>query len=250
MKRVFVLCTALFALAGCSSGQVKLGVDVAPLKVASTDPDPTDFPTTTPDLELTRVRLLVAHAKVGYAGRDCMSDETDIGPNVVDLTADEIIHGAHREFDLGEMPSGTYGGAEIEIMPIDEGQDASGDEFADFRASGASLLVDGFFKGKEFTFAGRWLAEQGTDGEVEIDASKPVSIAMTVDTSSWFKDASDVVLDPTDVAQHSTLSTAICKTLDTQQAMKAPPPPPPGGRKGPGPGPGGGGEAHCVEGVP
>lgn len=249
MKRVFIVGAALFALAGCSSGQVKLGVDVAPLKVASSDLDPTDFPTSTPDLELTRVRLLVAHAKIGYAGRGCNSDETDIGPNVVDLTAEEILNGAHREFDLGELPSGTYGGAEIEIMPIDEGQDASGDEFADFRSSGASLLVDGLYKGKEFTFAGHWLAEQGTDGEVEVDAAKPISIAMTVDTSSWFKDASDVVLDPTDATQHDALSLAICKTLDTQKAVEAPPPPP-GGRKGPGPGPGGGGEVHCVEGVP
>jgi hypothetical protein len=249
MKRIFIVGAALFALAGCSSGQVKLGVDVAPLKVASSDLDPTDFPTTNRDLEVTRVRLLVAHAKIGYAGRGCMSDETDIGPNVVDLTADEIANGAHREFDLGELPSGTYGGAEIEIMPIDQGQDASGDEFADFRSSGASLLVDGLFKGKEFTFAGHWLAEQGTDGEVEVDASKPLSIAMTVDTSSWFKDASDVVLDPTDVTQHDALSLAICKTLDTQEAIEARPPPP-GGRKGPGPGPGGGGEVHCVEGVP
>ncbi len=248
MKRIFVLGAALFALAGCSSGQVKLGVDVAPLKVASTDPDPTDFPTTSPDLELTRVRLLVAHAKIGYAGRDCMSDETDIGPNVVDLTAEEILNGAHREFDLGAMASGTYGGAEIEIMPLEAGQDASGDEFADFRSSGASLLVDGFFTGKEFTFAGHWLAEQGTDGEVEVDASTPVAIAMAVDTSSWFKDASDAALDPTDVAQHDAMSLAICKTLDTQEAIKAPMG---GGRKGPGPGPGGGGgEAHCVEGVP
>jgi len=247
MKRVLIVCAALFALAGCSTSEVKLGVDVAPIKIAS-DALPSETGLT--DLNITRVRLLVAHAKIGYAGgRDCMSggDGTDTGPYVVDLTEDEIVNGAHREFDLGELPSGTYGGAEIEIEPIDEGQDASAAEFADFQKSGASVLIDGFYKRAQFSFAGRWLAEQGTDGDVEVDASKPVSIAMTVDTSSWFKDANDVVVDPTDATQHDALSVAICKTLDTQPQLEEPAGPP---RKGPGGGFGGGGEVHCVEGTP
>ena len=248
MKRVLIVGAALFALAGCSTGEVKLGVDVAPMKIAS---DALPSETSPSDLNITRVRLLVAHAKIGYAGgRGCMSggeEGTDTGPYVVDLTEEEIANGAHREFDLGELPSGTYGGAEIEIEPLEADQDASDAVFADFQKSGASVLIDGTYGREQFSFAGRWLAEQGTDGEVEVDASKPVSIAMTVDSSSWFKDANAAVLDPTDVAQHDALSVAICKTLDTQPQMEAPAGPP---RKGPGGGFGGKGEVHCVEGTP
>ncbi|HRI65727.1 MAG TPA: hypothetical protein PK156_15875 [Polyangium sp.] len=251
MKRILIVGAALFALAGCSSGEVKLGVDVAPIQIASksttTDSRVDD------QFSLKRVRLLVAHAKIGYAGgRDCGGSEgTDIGPTVVDLTADEIANGAHREFDLGELPSGTYRGAEIEIAPIDEGQEASDEVFADFQKTGASLLVEGTYLGNPFTFSGRWLAEQGTDGEVEIAEGKPLSLAMTVDTSTWFKDTNSAVLDPSDAAQHDALSLAICHSLDTQPQLA--PPTDTGGdpHKGPrfGHG-GGGGEVHCVEGTP
>jgi hypothetical protein len=254
MKRAFIVGAALFALAGCSSGEVKLGVDVAPIKVASTasaKSADSSFEERTA-LELTRVRLLVAHAKVGYAGgRGCDSEETEIGPQVIDLSADEILNGAHREFDLGKLPSGTYRGAEIEIMPLEADQDASDESFADFKASGASMLVDGFYLGNPFTFAGRWLAEQGTDGEVEIDESTPLSLTMTVDSSSWFKDAESVTLDPTNVDQHEAMSVAICKTLDTQPQLTEGPKPdgskPMKGHHRPGGGPE---HVHCVEGTP
>jgi hypothetical protein len=244
-------CFALFALVGCSTstGEVKLGVDVAALKsAAGTQTAGGTQPSTDAPLDITRVRLLVGHAKIGYAGGHGLfdtSDETDTGPYVVDLTADEIANGAHREFSLGELPSGTYGGAEIEIKPIDPDQDASADEFADFRTSGASVLVDGTYQGKSFSFAGHFLAEQGTDGEVTVDASKPVALAMAVDPSKWFLDGSGAALDPGDATQHDTLAVAICKTLDTQPQLDAAAPGP-GGRGGHG----GGGEVHCVEAAP
>lgn len=253
MNRSFIMGVALCALAGCSSGEVKLGVDVAPIKVAATSTsadstDTTGFAERTA-LELTRVRLLVAHAKVGYAGgRGCDSDETEIGPQVVDLSADEILNGAHREFDLGNLPSGTYRGAEIEIMPLEADQDASDEVFADFKKTGASMLIDGFYLGNPFTFSGRWLAEQGTDGEVELDEATPLNLTMTVDSSSWFKDAESVTLDPTNVEQHEAMSVAICKSLDTQpQLTEGPKRTKPGAGHGRG---GGADHVHCVEGTP
>jgi len=252
MNRSIFMGVALCALAGCSSGEVKLGVSVAPIQVAATTTSTDSVDTDNTErvaLELTRVRLLVAHAKVGYGGgRDCDSDETEIGPQVVDLSADEILNGAHREFDLGKLPSGTYRGAEIEIMPLEADQDASDEAFADFKKSGASVLIDGFYLGNPFTFAGRWLAEQGTDGEVEINESTPLELAMTIDTSSWFKDSASVTLDPTNVEQHDAMSVAICKTLDTQPQLTEGPRRPKGGA---GPGMGGGADhVHCVEGTP
>lgn len=249
MKRVLIVGAALFALAGCSTGEVKLGVDVAPLKIASADSAIADA-TAVSDLEFTRVRLLVAHAKIGYAGGGCKSDGEDIGPNVIDLTAEEIANGAHREFDMGQLASGTYGGAEIEIKPIEADQDASDEVFADFRSSGASVLVEGIYHRTPFSFAGHFLAEQGTDGEVTVDESTPLAISMKVDTSSWFRDASDVVIDPNDATQHDAMAVAICKTLDTQPQLADAPRPTKKGPGGRGHGGGGGGEAHCVESAP
>lgn len=250
MNRAFFMGVALCALAGCSSGEVKLGVNVAPMNVATSSASADSASAERTALELTRVRLLVAHAKVGYAGgRGCGSDETEIGPQVVDLSAEEILNGARREFDLGTLPSGTYRGAEIEIMPLEADQDASDEAFADFQKTGASMIVDGFYLGNPFSFTGRWLAEQGTDGEVEIAEGTPLELTMTVDTSSWFKDAESVVLDPTNVEQHDAMSVAICKTLDTQPQLTEAPRRTKGGM-GPGHGGGGPDHVHCVEGTP
>lgn len=257
---------ALAALVGCStsSGEVKLGVDVAPIGSAASaivvggitgsvnaagasDQATTGTSAAAGDLVIERVRLLVAHAKVGYTGGGADGADAEAGPFVIELSKDEIAKGAHREFSLGQLEAGTYGGAEIEIMPPD-GQGSSSDpSFPEFIARGASVLVSGTYQGKAFDFAGHFLAEQGTDGEVTIDPSTPVSLAMTVDPSSWFKDASGALVDPSDATLHDATAVAICKTLDTQpqgvgpakqSAQRG------GGQKGGGKG---GGQAHCVE---
>ncbi len=243
MIRSLIACSALFTLVGCSTGEVKLGVDVAALTV----PGGTETPQRDSALDITRVRILVAHAKIGYTGGHSGGGAAEAGPYVVDLSADEIANGAHREFSLGELPSGTYGGAEIEIEPLEADQDASDPVFDDFRASGASVLVDGTYQGKDFTFAGHFLAEQGTDGEVAVDASEPVALAMAVDASAWFLDENSAAVDPADEAQHDALAVGICETLDTQpQLFASGDPHGPGGRGGPG----GGDGPHCVESVP
>jgi hypothetical protein len=238
---------ALASLTGCSTGpagEVKLGVDVAAIRTATTDT------AAMAGLEVTRVRVLVAHAKVGYIGEKSTGASAEVGPFVVDLTKDEIANGAHRDFSLGTLASGTYGGAEIEIEPLDAQDDQTDPAVADFVAAGASLLVDGTYQGKAFNFAGHFLAEQGTDGDVTVDAATPVSLAMTVDPSKWFLDAAGAAVDPGDAAQHTTLAAAVCTSLDTQPQL-APAAAPtatgtaPAGKGGKG-GPGGGGAAHCA----
>lgn len=250
--------TALGALSGCAGGEVgevKLGVDVAAIKISTgtTVVDDTAGAGADAALTIDRVRLLVAHAKIGYTNHGCndssdSSDSADVGPFVVDLTAEEIKNGAHREFSLGKLPTGTYGGAEIEIEPLDADADTSDPAVADFVKAGASVLIDGTYKGAAYTFAGHFLAEQGTDGDVEVDVAKPVALAMTVDTSSWFMDSAGTSIDPSDTAQHDALAVAVCKTLDTQpQTSGGAPTAGPLGRGGKGGGKGGGGDAHCVE---
>jgi len=282
MARSIIGFFALALLCGCSAsggaGEVKLGVDVAPIQGVATETGTTG--SADPSLAITRVRILVADAKIGYIGEKATGPSAEAGPYVIDLTADEIANGAHRDFSLGSLPSGTYGGAEIAIEPLPADAKAQGDSFADFVSAGASVLVDGTYQGNAFQFAGHFLAEQGTDGDVTIDANTPVTIAMTVDTSSWFVDASGAAVDPADSAQHDALAVAVCKTLDTQPQSgpggggippadssappadsSAPPAgsgaPPAGDSHGPHGGKGGGDHgksggqgAHCVEQAP
>jgi len=248
------------ATGGCApagTGEVQLGVSVAP--ITTTDAATTDARTQA-GLSITRVRLLVNTAKIGYAGghggkggRGCppgamssssssgssggmsSGDTTAVGPFVVDLTSAEIAIGAQRSFSLGELASGTYGGAEIEIDVLDANADTSSDaSLADFASTKASVLVDGTYNGTTFQFAGHFLAEQGTDGQVTISSSSPFRLAMTVDPSKWFLDDAGAVLDPTDATKHAAIAAGICKSLDTEPAL--------GGNPGP--------KAHCVEVVP
>lgn len=269
MARSFIASlVAAVALMGCgtssgTSGEVKLGVNVAALRTTVAAANETTA--TDSALVLTRVRVLVNHAKIGYIHEQATGPAADIGPFVVDLSADEIANGAHREFSLGEIPADTYGGAEIEIEPLDADSTATDAALDDFRAAKASVLVEGTFNGASFQFAGHFLAEQGTDGDVVIDAGNPAALEMTVDPAQWFLDASGAEVDPADAAQHDALAVAMCKTLDTQPQLSggggaAPPAdsstatdtgaPPSGGKHGGkgGGGKGGGGQgAHCVE---
>jgi hypothetical protein len=254
MARSFIAAAALLALAGCNTtgpgtGDVKLGVDVAAIQGAVANA--VTGGSNDGSLAITRVRVLVAHAKVGYIHEQATGPAAEIGPIVVELTADEIASGAHRDFDLGKLPTGTYGGAEIEIEPLDATADTSDPALADFVSSKASVLVEGTYQGNAFSFAGHFLAEQGTDGDVTVDAATPVSLALTVDPSKWFLDANGAAVDPSDATQHDTLAVAMCKTLDTQPqtgpAGGGSQPQHKGGGGPTGGGPGGGNGAHCVE---
>jgi hypothetical protein len=237
---------ACASLAGCSTGetgQVKLGVNVSPLTVAADEiPDPR----IAAGLEITRVRVLVNVAKVGYAGPS--DGSASVGPYVVELTGDELTNGASRSFDLGSLDAGSYGGAEIEVDVLGADADTSDASLADFVSTKASVLIDGTYQGNAFEFAGHFLAEQGTDGAVTIDAAAPFNLPMTVDPQTWFLDDAGAVVDPTDAANHAAIAGAICKSLDTQPQGVA------GADGAPGDsttqhhgGPGGGGAAHCVE---
>ncbi len=249
---------------GCSQ-EAKLGIDIAPasgaaqsalsesaasslsanasLRIGRVIPMPAADAAT-----ISRVRILVNEAKVNGTGKGC--DHVESGPFVIDLSADEIQKGAHREFLVGAIAAGTYRDAEIEIEPLDNDKDqgdTSGAELADFKATGASILVDGTYQGKAFQFAGHFKAEQGNEGSFTVSTTTPLNLPFSLTTTNWFVDAAGNAIDPTDPAQHSALAVAICKTLDTELDAAS------GGAGGPGMGPGpggrhgGGGKAHCVE---
>ena len=145
MKRLFSSVVLVVAIAACSSGEsgeVRLGVSVAHLDTAAAADSVAAREAA--GLEITRVRILVNTAKVGYAGHSD-GETTAVGPIVVELSADEVKSGAQRSFTIGDLDTGTYGGAEIEVDSLDAKADTSDASLADFATTGASVLVDGTY---------------------------------------------------------------------------------------------------------
>jgi hypothetical protein len=234
MKRLFgvqlAVALGLSALAGCKSSQVSLGVDV-PASGSQALETATKLPTHSSAIVVNRIRLLVNEAKL-QGGTS--HEHNASGPYIIDLSADEIKNGAHRDFSVTASATATYGDAEIEIEPLDlneTGGDASAAEFDDFRSSGASVIVDGTFKGAAFTFTGHFKAEQGKEGTFDVASGAPISIAMAIDPATWFVAADGTDLDPTDATQHSAVAVALCKLIDTEVEASGP----------------GAGQPHCVE---
>lgn len=258
MIRSFFAPLSIFVLVGCSTGEVKLGVDVTPTGSAASsitaatgaNGATTGTGRTRSQIVLERVRLLVNNAKVHGGSQH---DGVESGPFVIDLSASEIEKGAHRDFALGALAAGTYEDAEIEIEPlrIDDqtSAGATAAELADFSASGASVLVDGTFKGTTFHFAGHFKAEQGKEASFAVAAGTALSIPMVVSPASWFVDPSGNDRDPTDAAQHAAIAVAICHKLDTEadSAAAATGKAPAGGHDGHDGHGGQGPRAHCVE---
>jgi hypothetical protein len=223
MVRSLSALVALALLAGCSSGEVKVGVDVAPVaeasaRLVSTDTELVDSVTVADEgtIALERIRVLVSSVQVGSG---CHDGSEEAGPFVVDLAGEALQQGAHRDYTLGSVASGEYEEATLAIAPLSDEADASSAELTDFRDAGASLLINGSYAGKPFQFAGHFRAEQGSGGPVSIDPAGAVVLAMTVNPASWFLDADGQALDPTDPAQHSAIAVAICKTLDTREEV-------------------------------
>jgi hypothetical protein len=224
---LFALAVALF---GCSTGEVKIGLDVTGTDAAAVTRGRSisGQPVLGSDLALSRVRLLVSEVELHSAdasggsmkGGMCKGgggshDKAEAGPFVVELAAAEVMKGAHRDFSLGNVKSGTYGKSEIEIEPLDaDDVSEAGPDAADFIAEGASLLIDGTYKGKAFHFAGHFTAENEQTGSFTVGSGASPSIPLTIDPRAWFVDASGAALDPTDPAQHSAIAVGICKTFD------------------------------------
>lgn len=244
MVRSFLVGAAL-VLAGCSSGELSLGVQITPqvstaASALKTEPNASPFTTLTADvtqqnvdatLVMTRVRLLLSDAKLTEQSSATSSDRcpnmgsggTDLDPSVVDLSADDLKNGTTKQISLGKVASGSYTGAHLEIEPLD-GREASSTlpDLADFKAQGASVIIDGTYNDKPFQFVGHFEAAQTSTTPIEVGGSASAAVMMTVDTTRWFQDASGASLDPTDAANHDAIAASICTTLDTAPVSAEP----------------------------
>ena len=134
------------------------------------------------------------------------------GPVLVDLPLD-----ASTKVILdGLVPAGTYTGVRAKVDAVEDDEDGASDflkAHPDFK--GISVKVVGTFTDAggtdhAFTFTSEVSAEIAVDfpSPVTVDASSK-NLTVSVDVSTWFKDASGAVIDPTNAENESAIERSI-----------------------------------------
>jgi hypothetical protein len=245
MTRLLVL-LSLVALAGCDAGTGSVSLTARPtsatqsLVVGGGKGDGT---------ALSRVRLLINEAELRGARRGCHGGgpgfgggnpsfcahrrhHVERGPFLVTVDADGIASGSVSEpVLLADVPAGSYRSAELELAPLGTTDSSAGRlgpmgqppretpvaslgaEFDDFKSSGSTVIIDGTWSGKPFTFRAAFEAEQETRGPITVAAGGSVSLGLTIDASGWFVDAKGAALDPTVEANHPAIAANITRSL-------------------------------------
>ncbi len=118
-------------------------------------------------------------------------DELEVGPVTVDLPVD----GTTKAMLHVTVPAGTYEGLQAELLKVQV-------SFTD--AAGAKHTFTSDVEAKlEMTFP----------TPITVDASGAFNVTIAVDVSSWFKDASGAVLDPTNPANADAINGNIRKSF-------------------------------------
>jgi hypothetical protein len=162
-------------------------------------------------LVVTKAQLVVARMELERDGASCAStaaagdDEVDehecaelaLAPSVVDLPVDASVVGALQL----AIPAGTYRALEAKVRAIraddDHGKGSAAFLAAHPELAGVSVRVEGTYNGTAFVYTGSPRAEFETqfNPALAVDAA-PVNLTVHVDVSSWFKDASGALIDP------------------------------------------------------
>ena len=148
-------------------------------------------------ITLTRVRLLLEEIELESVLED--SFDFEIGPLVIDLN----LSGVLANIGVGSIPIGTHDELEFEVDKLDDDEgDPNDPQFADFRGTDISIIIEGIFNAENFTLS----IEEDFEQEIElfpniVIASNTAStnLSLLVNVDNWFigNDPS-VILDPTD----------------------------------------------------
>jgi len=149
-------------------------------------------------ITLTRVRLLLEEIELESVLED--SVDFEIGPLVIDLN----LTGGLTNIGVGSIPIGTYDELEFEVDKLDDDEDDPNDpQFADFRGTDISIIIEGIFNAENFTLS----IEKDFEQEIELfpniviaSETSSTNLSLLVNVNSWFigSDISDI-LDPTDL---------------------------------------------------
>jgi len=181
--------------------RIKLASDAACTATSDTD---ADEPNETPDAETNESNA------DNHDESECPSIHA--GPVLVDLPLD----GSTKLILDGLVPAGTYTGLRAKLEAVESDDDGANDFLTAHPGfQGVSVKVVGVFTDAggtdhPFTFT------SGVEAEISVDFASPVTVdassknlTVDVDVSTWFKDASGAVIDPTNAENESAIERSI-----------------------------------------
>jgi hypothetical protein len=229
--QAFVVGTAL--LCSCSagnSGSVALGVQITKSNQPLISVDLTDGGASgvLPDgITIDRTRLLLNEVELHLSHMQ-VAGRVVRGPYILTLTGADLAAESTKTVADVTAPAATYADLELELEPLDTSEQteptpssATAAELADFTAVGASAIIEGTSNGTPFKIIGKLTADRVTTAPVVVQDGVAVDVAITVDASTWFRDAAGNVIDPTVAANNDAIAMRVCLSLDPGDASKA-----------------------------
>lgn len=169
---------------------------------------------------ITKAQVVLSHIELSQnesascvtTGDDRECEEMKVGPMLVDLPVTPTV----TPTITVTLPAGTYRQFEAQVRAPNAGEPGA----AEFLAAnptfaGKSLHVEGTYNGTPFTYDGAPQAEIEIpfNPPLTVATSSPNNVTLHVDISSWFKDASGNVINPTDPANALTIVQNIKKSF-------------------------------------
>lgn len=131
------------------------------------------------------------HSSSSSSSDDC--GELETGPHLVDLGVDGSLT---APIDV-QIPAGSYTKLELKLRPVS----ASSSSDAGFRAAhpelaGASVIVDGTFRGQPFTYRTSIEAEHELYFQPALVVSGGTRVTVGIDVGRWFRTSAGAIIDP------------------------------------------------------
>ena len=169
---------------------------------------------------ITKAQVVLSHIELSRVestgctttGDDSECEEMKVDPMLVDLPVTPTVT---QEISV-TLPAGTYHQFEAEIRAPHAGEPGADAVLAAHPAfAGKSLHVEGTYNGTPFTYDG------APQAEIQMPFNPPLTVATSstnnvtvhVDISTWFKDGSGNVIDPTNLANAGTIIENIKKSF-------------------------------------
>ena len=161
-------------------------------------------------LVITKAQLVLSRIELQRVGAVCadtaaVGDDTDdehscaelsLAPSVIDLPVDATVLSK-----LGvSVPAGTYSALEVKVRAIRTGDHGNGSVAflaAHPELAGVSVVVQGTFNGKAFTYTGSPKAEfEATFNPPLTVTTTGVNLTVNVDLATWFRVSGGALVDP------------------------------------------------------
>ena len=200
---VSVSFSTLSSTATAYAASASLSPDAAPSRNITVTSGTDVLVITKAQLVLSRIELQVAGAAcadTAAVGDDTADEhscaELSLSPSVIDLPVDASVLGK-----LGvTVPAGSYSALEVKVRAIRAGDHGTGSAAfltAHPDLAGVSVLVQGTFNGKAFTYTGSPKAELEASFNPPLTVTTTgVNLTVNVDLATWFRASGGALVDP------------------------------------------------------